>query len=177
MPKDWDRQRSCLARIGPREADVNSALISEEFRDWVVENVMDEIFNRPRVLVCGSRDWTNYDMILANLWKARPSVVIEGEARGADLLGALAARALAIPEERILKFPANWKKYGLKAGKIRNQQMLDEGQPSLVQAYTYGASKGMHDMIDRALAAGVAVEVYGPKGFIKGHVLGVTTYA
>ena len=42
---------------------------------------------------------------------------------------------------------------GRKAGPIRNQQMLDEGRPSLVVAFPGG--RGMADMVRRARNAGV----------------------
>lgn len=83
----------------------------------------------------------------------------EGEARGADRLAAEAARRLGIPSHRILRFPAKWGKYGKAAGPIRNQQMLDEGKPTLVLAYHNDLenSKGTKDMVSRAEAAGVTV--------------------
>ena len=78
-----------------------------------------------RILICGDRNWTNFQLILDTLSKIQQErgieVVIEGEAAGADTLGRLAAERLGIPVD---KFPALWRTYGLKAGPIRNRQML-----------------------------------------------------
>ncbi len=53
------------------------------------------------------------------------------------------------------EFPADWKKYGKKAGPIRNQQMLDEGQPEVVIAFPGG--RGTADMVRRAKKKGIEV--------------------
>ena len=52
-------------------------------------------------------------------------------------------------------FMANWSELGRKAGPIRNQQMLDEGRPTLVVAFPGG--RGTTDMVRQAKAAGVEV--------------------
>lgn len=52
-----------------------------------------------RVLICGSRHWVDYQMIhrVLSAMSDRVSLVIEGGAKGADLLGRKAAEALRIP--------------------------------------------------------------------------------
>lgn len=119
-----------------------------------------------RVLVCGDRDWTDYQMIrdqLATLLEDRPAediVVIEGEARGADSLSREAAYDLGIYQVR--KFPADWKTLGKRAGPIRNAQMLKEGDPDLVWAFhdAIELSKGTKDMVDISTKAGKLVTVF-----------------
>jgi len=114
---------------------------------------------KSRVLVCGSRNWTDKKAILEFLWKlSRDTLIIEGEGRGADRI----ARDLAILLGfNILPFPADWKRYGKAAGPIRNQQMLDEGKPDLVVAFhnNLSKSKGTKDMVNRAKKAGIPVQV------------------
>lgn len=61
-------------------------------------------------------------------------------------------------------YPADWGKYGRAAGPIRNKQMLDEGEPDLVVAFseirTTGLlSTGTQNMVDLAKKAGVPVWV------------------
>ena len=114
-----------------------------------------------RVLICGSRNWTDGEAIFAAL-EALPGVhvVIEGEAPGADSLARDAAYALGIP---VLPFPADWEKYGRAAGPIRNQQMLEEGTPDLVLAFPIGSSPGTWDMVRRAQAAGIEVRILLPE--------------
>lgn len=115
-----------------------------------------------RVLVCGSRDYTNRLLITERLCALQDNgydVLIEGEARGADLIAKRAGEALGM---QILPFPANWDKYGKRAGYIRNQQMLDEGCPDLVVAFYAGPvkSKGTRMMVNLANDAGVPVVEY-----------------
>lgn len=54
-----------------------------------------------------------------------------------------------------LPFPANWDKYGKKAGPIRNAQMLEEGRPNLVLAFhdNLQFSHGTKDMCEIAVKA------------------------
>lgn len=119
-----------------------------------------------RVLVCGSRDYNDQDRI----WNTLDAVhgtygiatLIEGEASGADSH----ARdwALNEPGVEILKFPADWKKYGKAAGPIRNKQMLVEGEPDIVYAFTnkpLSQSKGTLNMVTQARKAGIQTVVVG----------------
>jgi hypothetical protein len=92
--------------------------------------------------------------------KERPvSLVIHGACRGADVRGEWAARFLGIPFQ---PFPAEWKKYGLAAGPIRNRQMLVEGKPDLVMAFhdNLKNSKGTRDMLARADKASIEARHY-----------------
>lgn len=113
-----------------------------------------------RVLVCGDRNYSRYSEVYRVLKAIAGDVtcVIEGEARGADTFGRLAAESMKIPVE---KYPAKWSEYGKAAGPIRNQQMLDEGKPDLVLAFhsNINESKGTADMIERAKKAGIPVEL------------------
>jgi hypothetical protein len=117
-----------------------------------------------RVLICGSRTWSNraaiereVDLLLSK-YAPNEIVVIEGEARGADSL------ARAVAHERglmVMPFPADWQRYGRGAGPIRNKQMLDEGQPTLVIAFSedISTSKGTANMVRQAEKAGVKTKV------------------
>jgi len=104
-----------------------------------------------RLLICGDREWKDKEYIL-QLLRQRPDVivVIEGECRGADTLGRLAAKALKIPVD---PFPADWRGEGKAAGPLRNQRMLDVAQPTEVWAFHDGLpeSKGTRDMVNRAI--------------------------
>ena len=112
-----------------------------------------------RVLICGSRDWTDIELIrswIAKLQDWGYSTVIEGEARGADSIARNEANKAGMI---VMKFPANWDKYGKSAGPIRNTQMLVEGKPDLVVAFhnNIQISKGTKNMIKQAEAARVKV--------------------
>lgn len=112
-----------------------------------------------RVLVCGGRDFDDYDTlksVLSALQITRGSfeVIIHGGARGADSMASLYGERHLIPRQM---FPADWQKHGSDAGPIRNQKMLDEGRPDLVVAFPTPKSRGTWDMVRRAKKAGVEV--------------------
>ena len=120
-----------------------------------------------RILVCGGRDYKDYDKVSNTLYeitKSRkwyepecfmPKVhIISGATTGADTLAVDWAVANWCP---YTEYPADWKKHGKKAGMIRNQQMIDEtpGGVDLVVAFPGG--RGTADMIRRAKKAEVGV--------------------
>jgi len=112
-----------------------------------------------KVLVFGSREWVSPKPI-RNVLKMLPkgSVVIAGACQGADNIAADEARKLKDLELVVREYPADWDTFGLDAGPIRNQQMLDEEHPDqdgvcIDQAYCFhrdaGLGKGSRDMADR----------------------------
>jgi hypothetical protein len=121
-----------------------------------------------RLLVCGSREWTDRELLAATVDQAvaehgagRPGVVlIEGDARGADRLAGQLARARGWQLE---VYPADWQHHGRSAGIRRNARMLREGRPERVLAFTddLGSSRGTADMVRRACAARLPVLVIG----------------
>lgn len=115
-----------------------------------------------RLLVCGDRNWSDGNAIRDVMRKLEPTVVIEGEARGADTFARLCAAVLGI---EVMRFPADWEKYGRSAGPIRNSQMLKEGNPDVVVGFHYKIeeSKGTRDMLTRAKKAGKATFIFDGK--------------
>ncbi len=103
-----------------------------------------------RVLVCGSRNWTNAALISTYLQNIGATLIIHGNARGADRLAGQSASQLNIPVE---VYPADWDRYGKRAGFIRNREMLEEGKPDLVLAFWDGYSNGTRNMIELAEGA------------------------
>lgn len=115
-----------------------------------------------RVLACGDREWKNKELIAEVLGSISFDTLIEGEARGADILAREAIEGfncykLGVHNRLILPFPANWDRYGKAAGSIRNAQMLKEGEPDLVVAFHNHIedSKGTGMMLCLAEDAGV----------------------
>lgn len=109
-----------------------------------------------RALFFGSRDWDDPFPIAAFILALDPdATVIHGSAPGADTLAGNFAR---IQELEILAFPADWDKHGKAAGPIRNQQMLEEGEPDIAFGFVnkpLAQSRGSADMARRAAAAGI----------------------
>jgi len=91
------------------------------------------------VLVCGSRDVTNYMAVEDAITESGYVItkLISGAARGVDSLAVQWAKDNNIPYE---EFPADWEKYGRKAGYLRNEEMVNKADA--VIAVWDGVSKG-----------------------------------
>lgn len=120
-----------------------------------------------RLLVCGSRNWSDYQTIwhaVATL-PSKPEIIITGgdknglhySQRGADLIAVQVAKSMKIPWDI---YYADWDAFGNRAGPLRNQRMLDEGKPTLVLAFPEKESKGTIDMMNKAAKAGIPVKVH-----------------
>lgn len=114
-----------------------------------------------RVLVCGGRDYDDWDELSEELTYLLGdhdiTAIIHGGAKGADSLAGEFAKNCIPPIQEIVFSvgPSEWKRHGKFAGPIRNQKMLDEGKPDLVVAFAGG--RGTADMVRRAKAANVPV--------------------
>lgn len=113
------------------------------------------------IIVCGSRTFTNYSTLCAALddflqqFPNEQICIVSGCARGADAL------AIQYAEERnlqLLRFPANWKRYGRSAGMVRNGQMLNVADACF--AFHDGESRGTAQMLRISRAKGIPTEVY-----------------
>lgn len=110
-----------------------------------------------RILICGSRSWSDIHAIRMRLIALPPnSTIIHGAAPGADTIAGWLAGDFGFT---VHAFPADWKKHGKAAGPIRNRQMLDE-KPDLVLAYWDGTSIGTSDCITEARKRGIPVEIH-----------------
>jgi len=69
--------------------------------------------------------------------------VLSGKAKGADAFGEIWAKTNDI---RVKEFPAEWDKYGKKAGMIRNKVMGDIADIAVI--FWDGKSPGSKNMID-----------------------------
>lgn len=110
-----------------------------------------------RLLVTGSRDWQDEHLLEDSIifWAEMldAGVVMHGDCPlGADALVSKLARKLGLEQH---KYPADWTKHGLKAGPLRNQQMVDSGGIVACLAFPTAASKGTWDCVRRARAADI----------------------
>ncbi len=117
-----------------------------------------------KVIICGSRHWTNEEIIEEYIKGLPPnSVVIHGEAPGADEI----AHRLAHKHGHTVRgYRADWDTFGDAAGVIRNIEMLDKEKPDRVTGFheDIANSKGTKDMITRARKAWIPVEVFDRSG-------------
>lgn len=76
-----------------------------------------------KLAIIGSRTFQNSSIIFKELdpIKDKITLVVSGGAQGADILGEKWAKGNNIPT---LIFPANWEKYGKRAGYIRNEDII-----------------------------------------------------
>lgn len=105
-----------------------------------------------KVIIAGSRSFSNYELLkkhvdkaLENKIKTHDIIIISGAARGADRLGENYAKDRGFKLER---YPADWDNYGKRAGYIRNEQMAKIGNACIV--FWDGISKGTCSMINLA---------------------------
>ncbi len=116
-----------------------------------------------RILFCGDRLWNDIGVIRRVMEQARPDVVIEGEARGADTLARIVAEQLGIPVEG---YALNSVKHGKSASYMRNREMVRRGQPDRVIAFhdALDRSKGTKDLITVALGAQIPITLVHSDG-------------
>lgn len=131
-----------------------------------------------RILVTGSRYWSDYDTFVRGLTVAietladenpddKNIVVVHGGAPGADVMSEryvaqvqnfLSGKGYTIRTE---VHPAEWDKYGKAAGPIRNQKMVDLGADLVVAFFRKGAqSRGTANCVAAAERAGLRVNRY-----------------
>ena len=112
-----------------------------------------------RVLVCGGRDFDDAGLMISVLDRLHTekffTVLIHGNARGADRIADAWASCRGIPREPYDVPQGEWDEVGKKAAPLRNQRMLDEGKPDLVVAFPGGG--GTKDIVRRAVKARVPV--------------------
>lgn len=114
-----------------------------------------------KVLVTGNRKWRDLEAVKFLLVELKPTILVHGRARGADACAHFAAEDIGGIDVR--PYPADWVKYGMAAGPIRNQQMLDcehqRREPiDVCLAFPQRDSVGTWDMVERCLAAKIKVE-------------------
>ncbi len=127
-----------------------------------------------RILVTGSRDWTDWRVIdramsAAFAWlnyghatmPFRP-VLVHGAARGADTIAAGLAR---LAHWDVEGYPADWDRHGKAAGPIRNAEMVALGA-DICLAFPFprppgkAGTSGTEDCYTRALAAGIPTWIF-----------------
>jgi hypothetical protein len=108
-----------------------------------------------KVIVAGGRYFGDYGLVEKHLASLPAgSVIVSGGATGADSLGERFANENGFD---IVRFPAEWDKYGKRAGYLRNKQMAEYG--TCLLAFWDGKSRGTKMMISLAKEQGIPVKV------------------
>lgn len=113
------------------------------------------------VIIAGSRSFDDYrkleevcDNILKDIAADKDITIFSGGAKGADNLGERYAQER---EYNLKRFPADWKRYGRKAGPIRNCLMAQEADMAII--FWDGLSKGAKSMISIARKEGLILHL------------------
>ena len=110
-----------------------------------------------KVLICGSRNITDPALVSQAVSQSGITTthIISGGARGVDRLAGEYAVSQGIG---FTEYPADWDKYGKRAGFIRNYAMV--GAADAVIAVWDGTSPGTKHSIEFARSCGKRVFVY-----------------
>ena len=108
-----------------------------------------------KVIICGGREYSDFELLSKTcdyylshkINSGEEVIIISGCAKGADTLGERYAMSRGL---KIMKFPADWNKYGKKAGFIRNEEMAKEGNACIAFLSRKGENKGTRMMISLA---------------------------
>lgn len=116
-----------------------------------------------KTLIAGSRSITDYLLVLKAMELARsmgiiPTEVVSGGALGVDSLGEQWARDNDI---EVLRFQAQWHRYGKQAGMIRNQQMVDYADAAVI--IWDGISRGTKRTVEMCQSKGITLVVLEAK--------------
>lgn len=131
-----------------------------------------------RVLVCGSRHWTDRETIREWLSKLpRGTTIAHGACRGADAIAGDVAKDLGFT---VVEYHADWGRHGKAAGPIRNEEMVVEFMPQRALAFTealmhYQRPTGTSDCVMRLLAHGVPVTIVPAKRLEVGSLTRMVT--
>jgi hypothetical protein len=110
-----------------------------------------------KILVCGSRDYEDYDKIEKTVrdFLTKDTIFIQGGAPGADTLAGQIARNNGV---HCAQVDALWNSFGRAAGPLRNAAMLAL-EPEIVFAFytNYAKSRGTKNMVKQAKGKGVRV--------------------
>lgn len=117
-----------------------------------------------RVIVTGSRKWTNYPIIketLRVMFKdvAREDIFLaHGGCRGADLMAERAATFLGVSAGNITVYPYK-QALGRGGGPVRNEEMISQFGANVVVAFAHNlpSTKGTKDCVTRAIQYGIPV--------------------
>ena len=118
----------------------------------------------PRLLVTGSRTWTDRKVIhqtLRDWWDSTgrdpQAVLVSGACpKGADRIAEEIWEKNGLTVER---HPAEWDQHGKRAGFVRNKAMVDS-RPDHLVAFIMDDSKGASHTVRLAAEAGIAATVH-----------------
>lgn len=116
-----------------------------------------------RVIICGSREFDDYEFLRDKCDKilsrkaadtTEEIVIVSGCAKGADTLG---ERYASERGYQVLRYPAQWDKYGKSAGYRRNKEMAEVSNACIAFLSLTSENRGTKNMISTALKMNLLV--------------------
>ena len=113
-----------------------------------------------KLIIAGGREFNDYESLSSKArlilkgFKRSEMMIISGTARGADRLGEAFANQYNL---QLMRMPADWQRYGRRAGYVRNEEMAVQG--SALLACWDGRSRGTKHMIDLATRHGLDIHI------------------
>lgn len=116
---------------------------------------MSKLFDRP-VLVTGGRDYRDVAAVYRALDPLKPTVVIHGDAGGADAIADQWARLHGVQP---IALPALWEWFKKSAGPIRNTNLVELAVKLGAVVVAFPGNSGTADCVRKAREAGLTVHV------------------
>lgn len=114
-----------------------------------------------KIVIFGSRNFNNYFLLKNTIEETEAfkqnqiTAIISGAAKGADKLGERWAIETNTP---IISMPAEWDKYGKRAGYLRNKQMAQKADAAI--GFWDGKSVGTRHMINICKNLNLPIIIY-----------------
>ena len=107
-----------------------------------------------KVIIAGGRGFVgrpeDREILCSALLKLGATEIVCGMARGADMFGYSVAKEMGLP---IAEFPAEWDRFGYRAGMIRNAEMANYADALI----TFPGEQGTLNMVAEANRRGLPV--------------------
>ena len=109
-----------------------------------------------KVAIVGTRTYPDLEQVREYVSKlSQDDIIISGGAKGVDATAEDEARKLGM---EVISIPAEWNKYGKRAGLMRNDLIV--AMADLVVAFWDGVSRGTKYTIDKAKEKNVITQVF-----------------
>lgn len=100
-----------------------------------------------QVVVCGSRSYTNKDLVYELLDVCQPTEIVHGGSKGADSI----AQQYAVDHNiEYTVFLPEWDVYGRGAGPVRNKMMIEYSNPDCIILVFGSSGAGTNNTITLA---------------------------
>jgi hypothetical protein len=116
-----------------------------------------------RIAIVGSRDYPDMRQVVRHVCSLpEDTVIVSGGARGVDTVAVETAKLIGL---KTCVYPADWDRYGKKAGFVRNHTIVENADR--IFAFWDGKSRGTSHTIWLARQEGKTIHVIRPDGSVE----------